>query len=153
MTRWNKGGKNANGTGSSECAEDCSCGKHKYGKMHKNWTEDPTLVAVHQRLRDGVGSAKNFPCVDCEGVAKDWSRIHGKSGKSLDHYKPRCRKCHMSYDYQLRWGRPEYREMQSRIQRAKALRQWADPASRARLMKGIRKGIERRRAGDGSDNA
>ena len=116
--------KNSDGTGSNRCPEGCVCGKHKRGKDHRNWTEEPTRSAIHQRLNKTP--AKDQLCVDCGDQAKDWSRVTGSPGDVIEDYDPRCRSCHTLYDYDARWGDPEYRANQTEKQRAKALKQWAE---------------------------
>ena len=67
---------------------------------HHNWTGDQaSYSARHQRLRAIRGSASQFPCVDCQGPAVDWSQVTGSTGLDVyEDYAPRCRSCHASYD-------------------------------------------------------
>ncbi len=56
--------------------------------------------ARHMRLRRLRGKAAAHDCVDCGYGAAHWSQIHGTDGMDLlAHYEPRCRSCHMKYDY------------------------------------------------------
>ncbi len=57
------------------------------------------LHAAHKRLHTRRGKAKEYACVDCGGQACDWSHIHGTTGFRCEHYEPRCRGCHLRYDY------------------------------------------------------
>lgn len=72
----------------------------------------PTWAAIHKRLARTRGSAERFSCVDCGGIAQEWSydgsdpdELIGRSGKSnvsysldLNHYQPRCISCHRIFD-------------------------------------------------------
>lgn len=72
----------------------------------------PTFAAIHKRIWRIRGSAKNYPCVDCSGVAAEWSyqggcpnEMIGKVRNSLvpysenlDLYVPRCVRCHRLFD-------------------------------------------------------
>ena len=67
-------------------------------------------AAVHTRLRNWRGLANQHTCIICGRVAMDWSyegcddEKIGRAGKYLvrycihieDHYRPRCRKCHVA---------------------------------------------------------
>ena len=73
-----------------------------------------TYDTVHQRVRRFYGPASLYPCVDCEGKAQHWSynhddpderlgRIDGKPymlwfSLKMEHYRPRCAKCHKRFD-------------------------------------------------------
>lgn len=88
--------------GSQKCSPECKCGKHAFkGPANHKWSDKPTLGAVHQRLKRAFGPAKDYLCNDCDGPAKEWSRIHGRDGLDLDDYEPRCGKCHAKYDYEI----------------------------------------------------
>jgi len=58
-------------------------------------------AAVHWRLTQRRGPARNHPCTDCFGWAAEWSYV-GPPGASystnLDYYEPRCRSCHRKLD-------------------------------------------------------
>ena len=80
--------------------------------------ESTTYTAVHARVKRQKGSASTYTCVVCEGPATDWAWIEGcpdtqqgvanPKRKSLspycahiEHYEPRCKKCHMHQDRHL----------------------------------------------------
>lgn len=78
------------------------------------WTGDQaTYAAVHQRLRKWQGSARGYPCVDCDQPARQWSYDHADPdgrideglglpySTDLDHYDPRCVPCHKKHDLAL----------------------------------------------------
>ena len=76
--------------------------------------DEATYDTIHQRLRQRYGSASNYPCVDCGGVARHWAYNHddedAKCGLAagtpyvlrfsvkLEHYSPRCVPCHKRFD-------------------------------------------------------
>ena len=68
------------------------------GEEHWSWKDNPTSGALHYRLYRTLGPASEYECEDCEDDAFDWSRIHGRDGKSTQDYLPRCRRCHVAYD-------------------------------------------------------
>jgi hypothetical protein len=70
---------------------------------------------MHSRVRLAKGSASNYPCIDCNKPANDWTHnyycedvLYGKGRKNrpnlnpyclhLEHYEPRCTPCHMYLD-------------------------------------------------------
>lgn len=54
---------------------------------------------MHYFVNKERGKASDYRCVDCDGVARDWSRIHGTNDdRDPWTFEPRCRKCHMAYD-------------------------------------------------------
>jgi len=65
---------------------------------------------AHHRLFLTRGPARNHPCVDCAGVAEDWS-YNGHCDEELshrgtpyclhfEHYSSRCKSCHVKLDRQ-----------------------------------------------------
>ncbi len=54
---------------------------------------------LHARIRRNRGRATEFSCVDCSKTALDWSHITGSDPLDLMNYEPRCRSCHMRYDW------------------------------------------------------
>lgn len=50
-------------------------------------------------MRTANGKARDHDCVDCGKTAYDWSRDHDKDGEDPGDYDPRCRSCHLKYDY------------------------------------------------------
>lgn len=82
------------------------------GANMPQWTgDDASYAAVHTRLRKSRGPATRYSCVDCDGVAKQWSYDHcdpngknselGSYSTNLDHYFPRCVSCHKRHDLAL----------------------------------------------------
>ena len=86
----------------AKCKPGCTCRRHTaqgIGPANSNWRGDAAGIdALHDRVEANFGKAREWDCEDCGEPADDWSRIHGTDGKSLDDYKPRCRKCHIVYD-------------------------------------------------------
>lgn len=79
------------------------------GENHHSWRGDQvTYRSVHARLDSQNGPASGYACVDCGERAEQWSydnadpdeRRDGPRAYSIDlnHYDPRCRKCHFSFD-------------------------------------------------------
>ena len=80
------------------------------GPVHHSWRgDDVGYRAVHARLAAQRGAATAYACVDCGDDAEQWSydnldvdercddqrRVYSLD---LDHYAPRCRRCHHAYD-------------------------------------------------------
>lgn len=101
-------------TGDLNAGTTTSCGD---GKIHRRHLRSDIVGywAIHDRLRRDRG--KPGTCVDCGGPASEWSYDHGdpnelvsESGSSrgfafsldLDHYVPRCVRCHRAHDAALR---------------------------------------------------
>ncbi|SIM74175.1 Uncharacterised protein [Mycobacteroides abscessus subsp. abscessus] len=95
------------------------CERH-YGRIRRNGhfefvgprrTDDPTYRTVHSRLQAECGPAADHRCVDCGARAVDWSydnsdpnqRVEPRTGCAysldLDHYAPRCKRCHYRLDH------------------------------------------------------
>lgn len=63
------------------------------GKLPAGYT------AKHARVGRARGKASEYSCADgCGNQAQDWSQTHGTTGDEPEHYEPRCRKCHKTYD-------------------------------------------------------
>lgn len=86
--------------------------------LPRRWVGDKaTYGAVHDRLRNALGSAKLRLCVRCDGPAREWAYDHSdpdekhdelKGAYSLDpkFYVPMCISCHRKFDYRRRfWER------------------------------------------------
>ena len=58
---------------------------------------------VHGEIRSKRGKADTYLCVDCDADAKDWSHIHDTNPSDVMNYEPRCKSCHMKYDYNDAW--------------------------------------------------
>lgn len=91
-----------------------------YAKQDRNprWTgDDCSYSAVHQRVHKIFGKAAEHQCVDCGGLAAEWSYNHGcpqertewatrSDGRShlfpyspyIEMYSPRCKACHTEFD-------------------------------------------------------
>lgn len=62
-------------------------------------TSTPSYKGRHKRVYRARGPARDQACVDCGKPAREWSQIHGTDGTDeFEHYMPRCRSCHDSYD-------------------------------------------------------
>lgn len=79
----------------------------------------PNYRASHHRVTARRGPARNYRCVDCPDVARDWSYDGGDANEvwslaghkstsptaySTDpaYYVPRCRSCHQRHDRSAR---------------------------------------------------
>lgn len=110
--------------------------------------ENPGEVALHQRVYRARGKAREHPCVDCEGPATEWSRIHGRDGKDVKDYEPRCKKDHHAYD-RANWEAGIARRDTANISKAATrtnLARWKDPEHRAKMSAAVA-ASNRRRAG------
>lgn len=83
--------------------------------LRKGSTEQSAYGWVHYQLRLLLGSARNYPCVDCgwPGASMYWSYDgadpdelsaidHGlvmRYSLKLEHYAPRCGPCHWWHDH------------------------------------------------------
>lgn len=88
--------------------------KRSSGPLHPHWrnAEDMTWGAIHQRVRNALGAAKEYDCVDCGESAAHWSYNHqdpnerfdtvgGQTvpvGTAIEFYEPRCVPCHKRFD-------------------------------------------------------
>ena len=72
----------------------CSLSCRPQNRCGRPQKADAGYGALHLRVHKARGKASEYPCVDCGQPAYDWSRIHGRDGKSIWDYQPRCRKCH-----------------------------------------------------------
>jgi NAD-dependent SIR2 family protein deacetylase len=72
---------------------------HKERGYQSEW---PSQKAVHTRIHNYRGSAKNQKCIDCGEQAQDWSWEHGTEYRDIWNYDPRCRRCHLKYDHYTR---------------------------------------------------
>ena len=79
-----------------------------------NWSgDDATYEAVHARVFNLRGSAKNYRCAMCEQQADEWAYDHSDPNEKrdplnrpfstdLDTYRPLCRSCHRREDASLK---------------------------------------------------
>lgn len=85
----------------------------RYRQDHHDWTGDAaTYGTVHDRLRAWRGPARAHRCVDCDRQAHHWSydhgcpdertSRHGPYSPHLEHYRPRCGRCHKAHDMRHR---------------------------------------------------
>jgi hypothetical protein len=85
-------------------------GKPKSGERNHNWVGDAvSYEGWHSRIRNARGSADGYQCVDCGQQANDWSYDHASDSETtspdgpyaldMDHYQPRCRRCHIALDF------------------------------------------------------
>lgn len=91
--------------------------RFKSGPEHPNWRgDDASYFAVHYRVRNQRGSARDHPCVDCGGQARHWSysggceretpRRRDDAGRVIsppycphvECFAPRCISCHWRHD-------------------------------------------------------
>jgi len=57
------------------------------------------MYALHKRVRKARGRANTYSCVDCGRPAREWSQIHDSDAMDVNNFEPRCRSCHLKYDY------------------------------------------------------
>jgi hypothetical protein len=94
----------------------CGCLMSEKARQNarKRRTATPGYTGMHDRLRADRGPASSHPCLDCGGVAQDWSLRRGVQGilsapdnhhgnprywsTNIEDYDPRCRPCHGRYD-------------------------------------------------------
>jgi len=80
-------------------------------EAHYNWQADSVSYdGAHMRVAAARGTAKRYACVDCHGPALHWSYDHRDPAPKFDerrrllyspaveHYEPRCAKCHKAFD-------------------------------------------------------
>lgn len=85
----------------SFCGTSCANKKktHPAGPDHHQWKGDAAgYHARHQRAWAANGPAREYTCIDCGEQAREWAQIHGATGLEPEHYEPRCKKCHVTYD-------------------------------------------------------
>lgn len=87
-------------TGSKPCERNCTCKRHAYKReRHRSWVgEEASMITVHKRLRNWMGPANLYHCVDCGKKAHDWSMDNDTDGTHTNDYLPRCKSCHNIYD-------------------------------------------------------
>lgn len=98
--------------------QSCGCLKREVLAefARKNIKDIPGYFGLHHRITLAKGGANNYKCVDCDRQAKQWSydklddsdynavvSLKGKAitvkySLDLDHYQPRCTRCHLAYD-------------------------------------------------------
>lgn len=77
--------------------------------LHPMWSGDRVgYHGIHGRLQTERGRASSQPCADCGNPARDWSYDHedpderasdlGPYSLKLEHYQPRCSRCHRVLD-------------------------------------------------------
>lgn len=88
-----------------------SCGEcgFKFGKPRGDVI---TYKAWHKRIKADKGRARDLPCHDCGGSARQWSYQNDCPDEQieegvafcthLEHYVPRCHPCHKTFDHQHR---------------------------------------------------
>jgi hypothetical protein len=95
------------------------------GDTRKHWRADVVgYLGAHDRLRRDRGRAKEHQCVDCGDQAEQWSYDHadpdelsgtqGTKGTTPypyslkpEHYDPRCKSCHVAFDWKHAPNRPK----------------------------------------------
>src|SRR6516225_504088 len=74
--------------------------------------EGGTYRAAHQRVKKRYGSAKLYPCMNCDDMATEWSYVYDCPNEKVegvyrlafcncanaDHYEPLCDTCHRKRD-------------------------------------------------------
>lgn len=91
------------------------------GPANAHWLPDQAVTyhGMHCRVKAVRGSASGYSCVDCGETAAHWSydnadpdaRIGPYRGRQatysvkIDHYEPRCARCHKRFDRRAREAR------------------------------------------------
>lgn len=86
---------------------------HPSGADHMQWRgDDVSYFAVHERIKRRLGSARNHPCISCEGPAGHWAYDRtdanelrdstGPYSTDLNRYQPMCVSCHKRMDIQYK---------------------------------------------------
>jgi hypothetical protein len=103
------------------------CRKHYDQARHDPNSEAP-YTAVHLKLRDHRGRARDQRCVDCGEPAQQWSYDHADPNElltptgleysaDLAHYDPRCNACHRTFDQQhRRSGIPRLQQLAAELE-------------------------------------
>lgn len=82
----------------------------RFGKHPYNYIEKPSEIQLYSRMTHECheyvkimnGPAELYCCVDCGKQAHDWSNINNhRYRKNANDYVPRCRSCHVKYDFAL----------------------------------------------------
>lgn len=60
----------------------------------------PEYQRQHAAVYRARGKARDYQCVDCDNRAADWSLAHELDPNDVQSYFPRCRKCHLEYDWE-----------------------------------------------------
>lgn len=78
------------------------CSRACQDQAHRD--PDAGYGSLHTRVERARGKASEHQCVDCPNPnpAEQWSCIHGRDGKDVWDYEPRCTKCHAEYDIELK---------------------------------------------------
>ena len=97
-----------------------SCGCYRTDELQSRTKEVVTYGGAHARVKRAAGEADLYPCVDCGGPAQDWSYDHEDPDEiygwlprhpnsrgndcyapyslKVEHYQPRCKRCHRRLD-------------------------------------------------------
>ena len=87
------------------------------GNGNGRWAGDAiTYHGMHLRVRCALGSASEYPCVECANPAAQWSYDHadpdeiqsadGAYSLNVDRYAPRCISCHKKFDLSFKPQNP-----------------------------------------------
>lgn len=83
------------------------------GADHHCWRGDEiSYRTAHERVWNAYGPAASHSCVDCGGGAEHWSYDHGDPDEKVsptgqpysvkvEHYEPRCVRCHVRFDHKV----------------------------------------------------
>lgn len=66
----------------------------RFGKSSRQYHQ-----ALHRWVVTIKGKANAYDCIDCGRQAHDWCNVNNHEyAQILEHYQPRCRKCHRAFD-------------------------------------------------------
>lgn len=79
------------------------------GTANTSWVGDNVgYTGAHDRVRNALGKATKFECVQCSSQAKHWAYDHadidekqskfGPYSTKIEHYQPMCVPCHKNFD-------------------------------------------------------
>jgi hypothetical protein len=97
-----------------------TCGHELTGAALR--AESPSYDVWHIRVKKARGPASDYPCVDCGGLAEDWSTTDAESDDVRVRFQPRCRKCHRCYDGAVGEGNPRAKLTAERVRQLRARR-------------------------------
>lgn len=53
---------------------------------------------IHREVKRIKGSALEYSCIQCDGLAETWAWQHGEDPLDINSYEPMCYACHNLYD-------------------------------------------------------
>ena len=86
------------------CSVKCKPFDEYISGKKKNYSGNGLSINIHKKIVTLCGKASKYQCVGdginpCDNQARDWSNDDHEYSLDPDNYKPRCKSCHMKYDY------------------------------------------------------